>query len=71
MGDGAATRSLDCTICGRLILPGEPVQQFVDPDRGRRHHPTCPLCQRQALERGWQRADAASGHDADSSAPAA
>ena len=44
-----------CDVCGRYVLPGEPVHRFEDPDRGRRRRIVCPLCQRRALDRGWLR----------------
>jgi hypothetical protein len=46
----------DCAICGRVVLPGEPAHDFLDPDRGRRHEVVCPLCPRRAVARGWVRA---------------
>ena len=54
---GSATRSTECSVCGRMILPGEQVRVFRDPERGGRRRPTCPLCHRQAMERGWVRDD--------------
>jgi hypothetical protein len=45
-----------CDLCGRALLPGEPVHVFEDPDRGRRRRPVCALCHRKALARGWIRA---------------
>jgi len=44
-----------CDLCDRVLLPGEPVHVFEDPDRGRRRRPVCPLCHRKALARGWIR----------------
>jgi hypothetical protein len=45
----------DCEVCGRVVLPGEPVHTFEDPRRGRRRHLVCALCQRHAAARGWVR----------------
>lgn len=46
----------DCELCGRAVLPGEPVHRFEDPDRGGRRRTVCPLCHRRAAARGWVRA---------------
>jgi hypothetical protein len=51
LGDGEL-----CDICGRVVLPGEPLHVFEDPERGGRRRPVCPLCHRKALQRGWIRA---------------
>lgn len=45
-----------CDICSRVVLPGEPLHVFEDPERGGRRRPVCPLCHRKALQRGWIRA---------------
>ena len=45
----------NCAICGRVVLPGEPVQRFEQPDRGHRRTIVCPLCPRRAVARGWVR----------------
>ncbi len=50
--EGAAT----CAICERVLLPGEPVTRFEQPDRGYRRCVVCPLCPRKAVARGWVRA---------------
>ena len=47
-----------CDVCGRIVLPGEPLHVFEDPERGGRRRPVCPLCHRKALQRGWIRAGA-------------
>lgn len=47
-----------CDVCGRVVLPGEPLHVFEDPDRGGRRRPVCPLCHRKALQKGWVRAGA-------------
>jgi hypothetical protein len=57
-----------CEVCGRLVLPGEPVHRLEDPDRGRRQRIVCPLCLRRALARGWVRPGAEVRHE---DAPAA
>jgi len=44
-----------CEVCGRVVLPGEPVQPFEDPRRGHRRRVVCPLCHRGAVARGWVR----------------
>ena len=49
-GDGV------CAICGRVMLPGEPVKHFEQPERGYRRCIVCPLCPRKAVARGWVRA---------------
>jgi hypothetical protein len=59
-----------CEVCGRYVLPGEPVHRFEDPDRGRRRRVVCPLCQRRALARGWVRPGAGAGLERED-APAA
>jgi hypothetical protein len=58
----------DCAVCGRVVLPGEPVQHFEEPKRGHRHRIVCPLCADGALGRGWVRAGS---RDLDRTAPAA
>ncbi len=45
-----------CEVCGRQVLPGEPVHLFEEPERGRRRRMVCPLCHRRALGRGCVRA---------------
>jgi hypothetical protein len=45
-----------CAVCDRVLLPGEPVHRFEDPDRGHRRMVVCPLCPRRATARGWVRA---------------
>lgn len=47
-----------CDVCGRVVLPGEPLHVFEDPERGGRRRPVCPLCHRKALQRGWIRSGA-------------
>jgi len=42
-------------VCQRTLLPGEPFTFFDDPERRRFRRPVCPLCQRRAVARGWQR----------------
>ena len=44
-----------CDLCGRVMMPGEPLHVFEDPERGMRRRPVCPLCHRRALARGWIR----------------
>ncbi|HJZ62259.1 MAG TPA: hypothetical protein VKD47_08900 [Miltoncostaeaceae bacterium] len=44
-----------CEVCQRTLLPGEPFTFFDDPERRRFRRPVCPLCQRRAVARGWQR----------------
>lgn len=53
MTGGGATRSTECSVCERLILPGEPIRIFRDLERGGRRRPTCALCHRDARSRGW------------------
>mgnify|MGYP001815402701 CR=1 FL=1 len=53
MTGGGAARSTNCSVCERLILPGESVRIFRDLERGGRRRPTCPLCHREARARGW------------------
>lgn len=45
----------DCSVCGRVVLPGEPVHHFVEPSRGSRQRVVCPLCHRRAAAKGWVR----------------
>lgn len=51
-------------VCGRVVLPGEPVQVFEDPRRGHRRRVVCPLCHRGVAARGWERARDISGQGA-------
>jgi hypothetical protein len=50
-----AEEGTSCDVCGRHVLPGEPVHRFHDPDRGHRRRVVCPLCPRRAIARGWVR----------------
>ncbi|WP_217921762.1 hypothetical protein [Miltoncostaea oceani] len=60
----------DCAVCGRVVLPGEPVHHFVEPSRGSRQRVVCPLCHRRAAAQGWVRTGGSRDH-LDRSAPAA
>lgn len=57
-----------CEICGRVVLPGEPVHRFEQPDRGNRRSVVCPLCPRRAVARGWVRSGGAAARDRSASA---
>lgn len=52
----------DCAVCGRVVLPGEPVHHFVEPSRGRRRRVVCPLCHRGAAAKGWVRTGGSHDH---------
>lgn len=62
----AGIRGETCALCGRGVLPGEPLHHFEDPARGRRRWTVCTQCERGAFARGWvrPRARAATDHRA-------
>ncbi len=50
----------ECAICGRTILRGERVVEFLTPDGESRA--ACALCKERAEDAGWVRADGADAH---------
>jgi hypothetical protein len=49
-----------CDVCGRTILRGERIAEYVTPDGESRG--VCTLCRLAAEDAGWVRADSASAH---------
>jgi hypothetical protein len=50
----------ECAVCGRTVLRGEQVVEYVTPDGESRA--TCALCRTRAEEAGWIRADSPDAH---------
>jgi hypothetical protein len=49
-----------CAVCGRTILRGEQVVDYLTPDG--ETFPVCALCRERAQAEGWVRADSAAAH---------
>lgn len=55
MPDHEAERFSSCAVCGRTILRGETVVEYLTPDR--ESMAVCALCRQRAEGEGWVRAD--------------